>query len=146
MASTPKTIVSKGRAVWEGDLQSGSGQTSLATSGLGTFDVTWKARAEEHGGLTSPEELLAAAHAACYPMQLSLELTEAGATVERLEVEAEASFRAGAGITGIHLTVNGTVKDVSAEEFERVAQSAKVNCPVSMALTGTEITLTANLV
>lgn len=123
----PKTIVSKASTVWNGDLFTGSGTTRLDTSGAGTFDVGWKARAEESGGTTTPEELIASAHATCYSMQFSNQLAENGTPPTKLDTNAEVSFVAGTGITGIHLTVVGTVDGISRDEFESLAQSAKVN-------------------
>jgi osmotically inducible protein OsmC len=142
----PSPIVSRARSSWSGDLESGNGNTTLVSSGLASFDVTWKARAEEHGGLTSPEELIAAAIASCFPMQLSLLLSGEGATVERLDTSADVTFVAGTGITGIHLTLKGSASGVSHEDFYRIAEEAKKTCPVSKALTGTEITLDATVV
>lgn len=141
----PTPIVSSASATWNGDLLSGSGTTTLESSGAGSFPVTWKARAEEHGGLTSPEELIAAAHATCLSMQFAHFLAENGTPATQLDTKANATFVVGSGITGIHLTVHGQVNGIDAETFERLAQDAKANCPVSQALTGTEITLTATL-
>lgn len=140
----PRPVVSEAGAVWNGNLFQGSGSATLLSSGVGTFDVTWKARSEEHGGLTSPEELLAAALASCYPMQLSLELDEFGSAPETLNATAAVTFEAGKGITGIALTVEGSVPGISAEDFVRIATSAKGNCPVARALT-VEVTLSATL-
>ncbi|WP_448071940.1 OsmC family peroxiredoxin [Georgenia yuyongxinii] len=141
----PRPIVSKGSTTWKGDLFSGSGRSSLETSGVASFDVNWKSRAEEAGGTTSPEELIAAAHATCFAMQFSNELAKNDTPPTELRSSAEATFVAGEGITGIHLTVEGEVEGISAEDFQRIAESAKGNCPVSQALKGTEITLTASL-
>lgn len=123
----------------------GAGQVTLESSGLGTYDVTWPARAEEPNGRTSPEELIAAAHSACYSMALSHALAQAGNAPERLETSAAVTFQPGEGITGVHLTVRGAVPGVSADEFAQAAETAKTNCPVSKALTGTTITLDAAL-
>lgn len=123
----------------------GKGQVSLESSGLGTYDVSWPARAEEPGGKTSPEELIAAAHSACYSMALSHALAQAGNAPERVETSADVTFQPGEGITGIHLTVRGTVPGLSAEDFAQAAENAKTGCPVSKALTGTTITLDAAL-
>lgn len=142
----PNLVVSKGSATWRGNLFQGSGTARLDTSGLGTFDVNWKARAEEAGGTTSPEELIAAAHATCYSMAFSNELDQNGTPPAQLDTSAEATFVAGEGITGIHLTVNAQIEGISEEDFQRIAEAAKVGCPVSQALTGTKITLTATLV
>lgn len=141
----PTPIVNKASAVWNGDLFTGSGKASLDTSKAGSFDVAWKSRAEESGSTTTPEELIGAAHATCYSMQFSNELKENGTPPTQLDTSAEVTFVAGSGITGIHLTVKGQVPGISAEDFSRIAESAKANCPVSKALGGTAITLTASL-
>jgi lipoyl-dependent peroxiredoxin len=130
---------------WEGSLMEGSGQVTLESSGLGTYDVTWPSRAEEPNGRTSPEELIAAAHSSCFSMALSNGLAKGGNPPEKLETTAEVTFQPGEGITGIHITVVGTVPGMSAEDFVEAAEGAKVNCPVSKALTGTTITLDASL-
>lgn len=130
---------------WEGSLMEGSGQVTLESSGLGTYDVSWPSRAEEPDGRTSPEELIAAAHSSCFSMALSNGLAKAGSPPERLETTADVTFQPGEGITGIHLKVVGTVPGMSAEDFVEAAEGAKVNCPVSKALTGTTITLDASL-
>lgn len=142
----PNTVVSKGTTTWKGDLLSGSGTARLETSGLGSFDVNWKARAEEAGGTTSPEELIAAAHATCFSMAFSNMLAQNDTPPTQLDTSAEVSFVAGTGITGIHLTTRAQVDGISAEDFQRIAEEAKAGCPVSQALKGTEITLTAELV
>ncbi len=123
----------------------GAGTVSLESSGLGTFDVTWASRAEEPAGRTSPEELIAAAHSACFSMALSHALAQGGNPPERLETSADVTFQPGEGITGILITVRGTVPGLSAEQFKEAAEGAKANCPVSKALTGTTITLDAAL-
>jgi osmotically inducible protein OsmC len=130
---------------WEGSLMEGSGQVTLESSGLGTYDVTWPSRAEEPAGRTSPEELIAAAHSSCFSMALSHGLAKAGTPPEKLETTAEVTFQPGEGITGIHIRVVGTVQGVSAEDFAGAAEDAKTNCPVSKALTGTSVTLDARL-
>ncbi|MDV9192436.1 OsmC family protein [Streptomyces sp. SR27] len=131
--------------VWQGDLLKGSGVVTLDSSGLGSYDVSWPARSEEPNGKTSPEELIAAAHSACFSMAFSNGLAKAGNTPTRLETKADVTFQPGEGITGIHLTVRGEVPGLSPEEFASLAEDAKKNCPVSQALTGTTITLTAEL-
>lgn len=130
---------------WQGSLFEGAGQVSLDSSGLGTYDVTWASRAEDPGGRTSPEELIAAAHSACFSMALSNGLAKAGHPPDRLETSADVTFQPGEGITGIHLTVSGTVPGVSADQFRDAADDAKANCPVSKALAATPITLDATL-
>lgn len=132
-------------AHWEGSLLEGAGRVSLDSSGLGAYEVTWASRAEDPNGRTSPEELIAAAHAACFSMALSHGLAQAGNAPEALDTKADVTFQPGEGITGVHLTVRGTVPGLSAEQFTEAAEGAKTNCPVSKALTGTTITLTASL-
>jgi osmotically inducible protein OsmC len=123
----------------------GSGQVTLESSGLGTYDVTWPSRAEDPNGRTSPEELIAAAHSSCFSMALSNGLAKAGTPPEKLTTSAEVTFQPGEGITGIHITVRGAVPGITADQFIEAAEGAKVNCPVSKALTGTKITLDAGL-
>lgn len=130
---------------WEGSLFDGSGQVSLDSSGLGTFDVTWAARTEQPGGRTSPEELIAAAHSSCFSMQFSSGLAKAGTPPTSLQTRADVTFQPGEGITGIKLTVRGEVPGMSAEDFLALAEDAKEGCPVSQALKGTTITLDAAL-
>ena len=130
---------------WEGSLMEGAGQVTLESSGLGTYDVSWPSRAEDPNGKTSPEELIAAAHSSCFSMALSNGLAKAGNAPQALDVTADVTFKPGTGITGIHLSVVGTVEGISKEDFEAAAQDAKGNCPVSQALTGTTITLDASL-
>lgn len=133
------------RTTWHGSLFEGSGRVELESSGLGGFDVTWASRAEEPAGRTSPEELIGAAHSSCFSMALSNGLAKAGTPPEKLETTAEVTFQPGEGITGIHLSVVGTVPGLSAEAFAEAAEAAKTGCPVSQAITGTTITLTASL-
>ncbi len=136
-----------GRTHWEGDLTSGSGTASLDSGAVGPMEVTWKARSEEHAGVTSPEELIAAAHASCYSMAFSARLGKAGATSITLDTTATATFVPGEGITKIQLAVRGDVEGVDAEQFAALAEDAKENCPVSQALAGNvEIVLDATLV
>jgi osmotically inducible protein OsmC len=131
---------------WEGPLlEGGSGQVTLESSGLGTYDVSWPARAEEPNGKTSPEELIAAAHSACFSMALSNMLSKAGTPPQALDTKADVTFQPGEGITGIHLTVVGSVEGVDEAGFKEHAENAKKGCPVSQALTGTTITLEASL-
>ncbi|XVS64553.1 OsmC family protein [Actinosynnema sp. CA-299493] len=130
---------------WEGNLLEGKGNVALESSGVGTFDVSWPSRAEAANGKTSPEELIAAAHSSCYSMALSHGLAQAGTPPQQVETSAEVTFQPGTGITGIHLTVTAVVPGLDAEGFAAAAANAKENCPVSKALAGTEITLTANL-
>ncbi|MEV7561986.1 OsmC family protein [Streptomyces sp. NPDC048331] len=131
--------------VWEGNLLEGKGQVTLDSSGKGTFDVSWPSRAEAANGKTSPEELIAAAHSSCFSMALSHGLAGAGTPPTRLETKADVTFQPGEGITGIHLTVEGEVPGLDNDGFVAAAEDAKKNCPVSQALTGTTITLSAKL-
>lgn len=130
---------------WEGGLTDGSGRVNMESSGIGTFDVSWPSRAEEANGKTSPEELIAAAHSSCFSMALSAALGKAGTPPTSLDTQADVEFTPGTGITGIHLTVVGSVDGMSEEQFVEAAEGAKANCPVSQALTGTTITLSASL-
>ena len=131
--------------VWTGSLTEGSGNTTLDSSGLGTFDVTWKARTEAAGGKTSPEELIAAAHSACFSMAFSHELSQAGFTPEEVNTKADVTFVPGTGITGSHLTMSARIPGISEDEFQKIAAEAKVGCPVSGALASIDITLDATL-
>jgi lipoyl-dependent peroxiredoxin len=137
----------KAEVTWHGDLMSGSGTVDSVTSGvLGGLDVSWPARSEEPGGKTSPEELIAAAHATCFSMALSNGLAQAGHTPEELKTSATVTFEPGEGITKIALQVLGRVPGIDEAAFTNATQQAKENCPVSKALTGVpEISLTARL-
>lgn len=133
---------------WSGDLMSGAGTIDEVGSGaFGALDVTWAARSEEaSGGKTSPEELIAAAHASCFSMALSGGLAKGGNPPERLETSATVTFVPGAGITKIALEVRGTVPGLDEAGFREAAEAAKAGCPVSKALAGVpEITLDASL-
>lgn len=130
---------------WEGSLMEGAGRVTLESSGLGTHDVTWASRANDPEGRTSPEELIAAAHSSCFSMALSSALAKAGTPPEALDTTAAVTFQPGEGITGIHLTVRGSVPGITAAGFQEAAEGAKAGCPVSKALTGTTITLEASL-
>lgn len=133
---------------WDGDLMEGSGTIDEVGSGaFGPLDVSWPARSEERsGGKTSPEELIAAAHASCFSMALAGALARAGTPPERLQTSASVTFVPGTGITKSALTVRGTVPGLDAEGFAAAAEGAKENCPVSKALAGVpEITLDASL-
>jgi osmotically inducible protein OsmC len=130
---------------WEGSLFEGAGQVTLESSGLGTYDVSWPARAEEPNGKTSPEELIAAAHSACFSMAFSNGLAKNDTPATSLKTTAEVEFTPGTGITGIKLTTRGVVEGISNDEFVALAEAAKVGCPVSQALSGTTITLDAAL-
>ena len=139
------TTTRTANAHWEGSLMEGAGNVSLDSSGVGSFDVTWASRAEEANGKTSPEELIAAAHSTCFSMALSHALAGDGHAPDAIDTRADVGFQAGKGITGIKLTVRGRVEGLSNDEFVAAARSAKENCPVSQALTGTTITLDAAL-
>lgn len=130
---------------WKGSLLQGSGRVNMDSSGIGTFDVSWPARSEEPNGVTSPEELIAAAHSSCFSMALSSALTKGGNEPTSLQTSASVTFQPGEGITGIVIRVRGDVPGMSREDFIAAAEGAKANCPVSKALTGTTITLDADL-
>ncbi|AXE89889.1 MULTISPECIES: OsmC family peroxiredoxin [unclassified Streptomyces] len=132
--------------VWEGNLFKGNGVVTFDSSGiLSEQPVSWAARTEEPGGKTSPEELIAAAHSSCFSMAFSNILDKAGTPPTKLVTSADVTFQPGEGITGIHLTVEGTVPGMDEEAFLAAAEEAKVGCPVSQALKATPITLTAKL-
>ena len=138
---------SSGSAHWEGDLMTGSGTAKLGSGAAGPLQINWKARSEEQGGVTNPEELIAAAHASCYSMALSNGLAKAGHAPASLDVSATATFVPGTGITAMALELTADVPGMSADDFQAAAQAAKDGCPVSQALKGNvEITLTASLV
>jgi osmotically inducible protein OsmC len=130
--------------VWNGSLLEGSGKVTLDSSGIGTYPVSWPARSAEPNGVTSPEELIAAAHSTCFSMALSNGLAKAGTPPTELRVAAEVDFQPGTGITGIRLTVSGDVPGLDAAGFEAAAQAAKEGCPVSQALKAVPISLTVN--
>lgn len=138
-------VTSEATTLWFGDLTSGSGTTSLDSSDAAEFPVSWQARAEGETGKTNPEELLGAAHSACYSMAFSNALAEFGTPPESLQVTSAVTFVPGEGIKGSHLLVSAKVPGISAEDFERLAEDAKKNCPVSQALAGIAITLEASL-
>jgi lipoyl-dependent peroxiredoxin len=142
-------LTRKARAWWEGGLADGHGEATLDSGVAGPLPVSWNARTEDAGAATSPEELIAAAHASCYAMAFSLELANAGATPRRLETAADCTFgpvEGGFAITGIVLRVRGTVDGIDAAGFAAAAEAAKLGCPVSQALAGNvPITLEATL-
>ena len=131
---------------WNGSLIEGSGRIDSTTSGvLGQQELTWKARAEDGPTKTSPEDLIAAAHASCFAMALSHELAEAGTPAEELKTSATVTFQPGEGITKIALTVRGRGAGLDEASFLDAAETAKANCPVSKALAGNvEISLDAH--
>ena len=131
--------------VWEGTLFEGAGKVTLESSGLGTYDVSWPSRAEEPNGRTSPEELIAAAHSACFSMAFSNALAQNDTPATSLNTTAAVELTPGKGITGIKLTVRGEVPGVDNDKFVELAEGAKAGCPVSQALAGTTITLDAAL-
>lgn len=137
-------VISSAEATWEGDLGSGSGTVRPASGAFPELALTWRQRAETRASGTSPEELIAAAHAGCFAMALSNGLSGAGHTPERLETSALVSFHA-AAISGIHLTVRGTVPGLDEAAFTAAVADAKANCPVSKALAAVPITVEATL-
>lgn len=131
--------------VWEGGLSDGAGRTNLDSSDRGALDVTWAARTEAPGGKTSPEELLAAAHASCFSMALSKQVADAGGTPSKLETTATVTLQSGS-ISKVALKVRGTVDGLDESAFKNAAQAAKDGCPVSKLFGGNaEITLDAAL-
>jgi lipoyl-dependent peroxiredoxin len=150
MAISQMTAVRRAAATWSGDLMSGAGTVSATSSGVFTdLPISWAARTESPNGKTSPEELVAAAHAACFSMALSNGLAKSGHSAERLDVTAEVEFEkqdAGWKVARSHLTVRGQVTGISASEFAAAAQTARDNCPISVALEGNvELSVDATL-
>jgi lipoyl-dependent peroxiredoxin len=132
---------------WHGSLTEGSGTIDSTTSGvIAPQPVTWASRAEDPEGRTSPEDLIAAAHASCFAMALSLALAQAGNPPDELRTSARVTFVPGTGITKSELTVRGRVSGMDEDAFRQAAEEAKADCPVSQALAGVpEITLDARL-
>jgi lipoyl-dependent peroxiredoxin len=137
-------LTSEATAIWKGTLFEGSGDVNLDSSGLATFPVNWKARAEGVENMTNPEELLAAAHSSCFCMALSLALAQAGNPAESIQTTAAVTFEAGKGVLGSHLLVSARVPGITEEQFEQFAEDAKQNCPISQAL-AIPITIEAEL-
>jgi len=134
------------RTAWTGTLEQGSGQVEMTSSGIGTFEVSFPKRAaDDAGGTTSPEELIAAAHTSCFAMALSAEIGRSGGTPKTLDVSADVSLdpdpAGGFKLTGITLNVSGEVDGLDAAGFQQAAEAAKVGCPVSKALAGVDISL-----
>jgi osmotically inducible protein OsmC len=138
-------LTSEATTLWFGDLTSGKGTTSLDSSDAAEFPVTWAGRTEGEPGKTNPEELIGAAHSACFSMAFSNILAQNGTPPESLQVTAAVTFVPGEGITGSHLLVSAKIPGLGEEDFQRLAEDAKANCPVSQALAGTSITLEASL-
>lgn len=138
-------LTSEATTLWSGDLMSGSGTTNLDSSGLAQFPVSWGARTDGQPDRTNPEELLAAAHSACFSMAFSNMLAKAGFPPESLQVTAAVTFVPGEGVTGSHLLVSAKIPGIGEADFERIADEAKRDCPVSQALAGVSITLEASL-
>jgi osmotically inducible protein OsmC len=135
------------RVSWKGDLENGTGTIEQVGSGaLGPLPVSWAARTGDERGMTSPEVLIAAAHASCFSMAFSARLAKAGTPPDRLEVSAAVTFVPGTGITTSELDVAGVVPGISEEDFVATAEDAKENCPVSSALQGNvQMSVTARL-
>jgi osmotically inducible protein OsmC len=138
-------VTSEATTTWTGSLAEGSGTVAFSSSNLGTFPINWKARSEGSDTTTTPEELIAAAHASCFSMALSHALSENGTPPERVNTSASVTFKPGVGISGSHLNVNAVVPGLTPEAFQEIANEAKTGCPVSQALAGIEITLEATL-
>ena len=134
---------------WTGTISEGSGQMTLESSNIGPYAVSWPTRAGDPDGQTSPEELIAGAHASCLAMNLAGVLNGEGLTPETIDVSAEVSFgpdpAGGYHISGIAITLRATVPGVEAERFAELAATAERTCPVTKALAGTTITLDAAL-
>jgi osmotically inducible protein OsmC len=134
-------VESRADATWKGDLIHGTGHVKPASGAFPELQLTWRQRAESRESGTSPEELLAAAHAACFSMALANGLAQAGHPAEQLETSAQVGFQAGEGVTGVQLAVRGRVPGLDAEGFRQAAQTAEATCPISKALGGVRISL-----
>jgi len=134
-------------AVWSGDLKTGNGAISMQSGVIKDSPYTFKARFEDESGksATNPEELIAAAHASCFTMQLSHFLAEAGHPAAKITTTAEVEVKPGVGITKSALALTGNVPGMSAADFQAAADKAKAGCPVSKALAAIEITLDTKL-
>lgn len=142
--------VRRAQAFWQGDLPTGKGAVSVTTSGIfSDLTITWSARTEDSDGLTSPEELLAAAHASCFAMASSNNLAKAGFPVTRSDVSAEVTAdrrEAGWTVISSHLTLRARVPGIDEATFRQAVEGARDGCPISRAIKGNvEITLDATL-
>jgi osmotically inducible protein OsmC len=138
-------VTSESTTVWTGDLKSGSGTVSLDSSGAATLAVNWKARSEGGAETSTPEELLGAAHSACFSMAFSNVLATFGTPPQSIRTTAAVTFDPAQGITGSHLLVEATVPGLTDDDFQSLADEAKRTCPVSRALVGIPITIEATL-
>jgi osmotically inducible protein OsmC len=139
------TVESSASATWEGSLVSGKGTVRPASGAFPELALTWNQRAESRATGTSPEELIAAAHAGCFSMALAHGLTGAGHPPDRLDTTSKVTFGTAEGISAIHLTVKGKVAGIDASVFTAAVEDAKANCPVSKALAAVPITAEATL-
>jgi osmotically inducible protein OsmC len=139
------TVESSASATWEGSLVSGKGTVRPTSGAFPELALTWNQRAESRATGTSPEELIAAAHAGCFSMALAHGLTGAGHPPERLDTTSKVTFGTAEGISAIHLTVKGKVAGIDASVFTAAVEDAKANCPVSKALAAVPITAEATL-
>lgn len=135
------SVVSTATATWAGTLTEGQGTTTLASSGLGRFGTSWKARSEGSSSVTTPEELLGAALSACYTMAMSHALGDKNLVASSINVRAKVTFVPGEGITHIGLIVSADIPGLGADDFATLAEEVKGACPVSQALAGTTIVL-----
>jgi osmotically inducible protein OsmC len=138
--------ISRADATWEGDLTSGGGHVKPESGAFAELPITWASRAERQHGKTSPEELIAAAHASCFSMAFSNGLAKAGHKPERLDTRVEIEFVPGTGITTSTITVRGHIHGISNDDFQKLAKEAEEGCPVSKAMHGNvELRLHATL-
>ena len=129
-------VESSASTVWEGDLAHGSGTTTPDSGAFEPVEVSWASRTRRAAGKTSPEELLAAAHASCYCMALANELAQAGTPPQQLEATARVEFEPGEGVKSSHITISGRVDGIDQGRFEEAASAAGEGCPISGALKG----------
>ena len=138
-------VTSESTTRWTGDLMSGSGRTTLDSSKGAELPMSWASRINGQAGRSNPEELLGAAHSACFSMQFAHLLATAGFPADTISVTAAVTFDPDEGITGSHLLVTATVPGIDEAQFQQIAEEAKDTCPVSRALGGTALTLEASL-
>jgi lipoyl-dependent peroxiredoxin len=139
------TVDSSASATWEGDLATGQGTVRPASGAFPELSLTWHRRSESRETGTSPEELIAAAHASCLAMALSHRLATAGFPPKHLDTSARVTFGMLEGISAIHITVKGKVPGIDAAVFSAAVDDAKANCPVSKALAAVPVTAEATL-
>ncbi|WP_291052706.1 OsmC family peroxiredoxin [Herbiconiux sp.] len=140
------TVTSEATTLWHGDLISGSGTTTLDSSGAAGVAVNWRARSEGTASAATPEELLGAAHASCFSMGLASALAANGTPLASVQTTAAVTLDPAEGVTGTQLLVSSDIPGITEADFQRIVEETNAGCPVYRALAGTPITLEAGLV